>query len=213
MKDPKILTSPEDEHKNIVPMAERGKYSIEVTFDSKRSALHHAANACVVTIMRHRGDLGGLGGEQMFLCQAQDDFETHMDDEGRNLIVRKSPGLTVGCGGLIPPEAIDGGVAVCPECKVAWKRMKLATLIGYKATPQLLSEFLGDIFRRACGSNADFLIYYSPMDPRISALSDGNTYTAMRLARDPAIYPFGHLMRDLGPGADLNKLIKSFITA
>jgi len=199
--------------KPTVPTERRGKYSIELHFDSKRSSLTHSVNACVVTIFRHRGDLGELGGEQMFLCHTQDDFETKLDDEGRNLIVRKAPGVAQGCGGLIPPEAVDDDVAVCPACKRAWGQGRLATLIGYKATPQLLSEFVADIFRRACNSDADIMIHYSPKDPRISAMADGDVITAQRLSKKPAIYPAGHIHDDLVAGADVVKLIKGFLTA
>ena len=206
-KGPQLVARPA-----TVPTEDRGKYSIEMYFDSKRSSLAHSVNACVVSIMRHRGDLGELGGEMMFLCQGTDDFEEMIDKEGRTLITRQRVGKLSGCGKLIPPEAVDGPLAVCPHCERVWERGKLADVLAYKSTPQALAEFVADIYRRGCNSDADLMIYYNPGDPRLSAMAGGAEFDAHRMSRKPAIYPQGHIRNDLLAGADIVKRVRAFIT-
>lgn len=168
----------------------RARWKIEVNFLSDRTI--HKPCAYMVQIWESGKALNGDGDALCWWCLNAD------------------PKSNEGCRGIIPQDAVKGGVAMCPHCKRAINAEKLTDMLGGNVRVDVLATYLANLFRKL-GSNADIYLKYHKTDPRYIALERAKGELVARRLKGLHIYPLHRILTDISAGADLTKRMKAFL--
>lgn len=169
----------------------RAKYKIEVFYGPKRTAT--GPNVVKLAFFRSGQKLHGGGDELMFMCRNPKDERE-------------------GCGSFIPPDAIRGGVAICPGCKKAIKASSLSEYLIGNFSTRSLSQELAKFWHRLEGL-ADIYCKYDPTDIRYLVMVKRLGAQRAHQLRGKHIYPLKNIIKDTANGSSLENRFFAFLTA
>jgi hypothetical protein len=182
----------EEEVKSILDKPKiKARYKIEIFFGPDRTL--QGPNLCQVQFFESGKKLNGDGDDMMFVCANPDE-----------------PSL--GCGSFIPGDAIKGGIAICPGCKMAIKQTALTERLIGRLTTRNLATSLAKWFRKL-DSDCDLYCKYDREDIRYVAMVQRLGSQAAHRLRGLHIYPLRNIIKDLSNGASLEDRIFAFLTA
>tara|TARA_Y100000310_G_scaffold315127_1_gene365349 strand:+ start:761 stop:1369 length:609 start_codon:yes stop_codon:yes gene_type:complete len=200
-----------DPNTNIVKAAEEAEliatWRIEVLFNRGRTP--NGPNACVLTFWRKGSRFGGGGDELVYLCMEA--------DSGAHLAIdfvfdRRKKG-TLGCGSVIPPEAIQGGVAYCPNCDNQIKAADLTGQIYQNLSSQDLADYCAEMWYGAFKGDADLYLKYHTEDIHFQEMVMRLGSEKTRQLRGLQVYPLSNIIKDTAAGKEVSRAFRECLSA
>jgi len=168
----------------------RARFKIEVTFDKDRTV--QGPNLLGIQVWESGKRLHGGGDELCFFCKdAKEDL---------------------GCWGIIPPDAVKGGVAYCPHCEKAVNSVRLTTMKVGRVTTQNLATELEKMWRQL-GCNADIYLKYHKTDIRYVSMERAMGPGAARKLKGMHIYTLSNILKDTSAGAEVHSRFVAFLSS
>lgn len=196
---------------NIVKSAEEAEmvatWRIQVLFNRGRTP--NGPNACVLTFWRKGSRFGGGGDEMVYLCM-EADSGSHL---AIDFVFDRTKKGTMGCGGIIPPEAIQGGIAYCPHCDNQIKAEALTGQIYQNLSTADLAAFCARMWYEVFQGDADLYVKYHTADIRFQEMVMRLGSEETRKLRGLLAYPLGNILKDTASGKELSKAFQECLSA
>jgi len=167
----------------------KADFKIEVHFGPKRTI--NGPNLLGLKVWLSGKKFHGGGDEICFWCS-------------------DTSGTGAGCGNIILPDIIKGGIAYCEVCKRGVVADRLADMIVHRISTRNLSKLVEKLFRKL-HSKADIYCKYDPDDIRYKVVVEKMGSLEAHKNRGRLIYPLKNIIRDTSNGASLeNRLFALF---
>ena len=189
----------------------RAGYKMEVYFGPDRSALKEFY--AFVSIFESGQFFHGGGDGNMYYCL--DVRAVHKDSAVKLLTAildKKESADKWGCGHPIPGEAMQGGVANCPNCQKMVRTDYLTGQLPFHGTTGDLARFCARYFD-VLKQNADIYCKYQPTDIRYKSMEKARGAEMARRLRGMFIYPVGRILKDISNGASVEDRFRAFFNA
>lgn len=165
------------------------KHRLQVTYGPDRTP--NGPNTSVITFWLKGSRFSGGGDERMYWCM-EADGGTHM---AMDFVFDRSKKGTAGCGKMIPPSAISGGVAYCPHCGNMIKAEALTGEVYHRLATKDLGEFLAGLWHKM-GGDADLYIKYHTSDIRFREMVVREGSQKANQLRGLLVYPLRNILTD-----------------
>jgi len=177
----------------------KAKYKLEIAFE-KRSMFQPFAG--LVSAWTNGGFLNGGGDEALYFCPSKID----------------NKGVTMTCGAPIKVAFVSRSYAVCEKCRQATDPKKLVGQFFARLPMQHWATLITKMFR-GLECSVDIRLGLMPGDLRVATEAEqakelrGDKLGIVRQNREWVVYSLDRIVRDTASGADLQRRIRSFLSA
>jgi hypothetical protein len=189
----------------------RAGYKIEIFFGPDRSAMKDFY--AFVSIFESGKFFHGGGDGNMYYCL--DRRAIHKDSAAKHLVAildKKESPDRIGCGHPIPSDAMQMGIAHCPNCQAMINTDNLVGQLPFHGTTNDLAKFVARYFE-VFKQNADIYCKFHQTDIRYKAQEKAKGLEVARRLRGLFIYPLNRILKDISNGASAEDRFRAFFNA
>lgn len=180
------------------------RYKIQINFATGRTV--RGPNVGVMTFWMNGSKLHGGGDELVHICK-----EVDQGTEQADFTVGK-PSDGEGCGNIIEPDWVRGGVAFCPHCRRMIAAHRLTQQIYFKSRSRDIADELARRFRQF-GNSADIVLRYADDDIRYQTIVRLLGAAQARESRGQLVYPLVDILKDTSGGSSLEDRFFAMVTS